>query len=159
MGLLRFIGNLVWFVFGGIWLGLGWLIVGALCCITVILYPFGVACFRIAGFSFFPFGKELVPGEWIGKTRVPGTGVMNVIWCVLFGWWLALGSAVVGIAHCCTIIGIPNGIACFKIARASFAPLGKQAVPHDVAKLARERWVEKQVDAMFVKADGPSVEP
>ena len=86
--------------------------------------PFGVACFRIAGFSFCPFGKKLVPTGDAGL----GTAIFNIIWIVFAGFWLALGSAVLGVAYCLTIIGIPWGIACFNIAQASFAPLGKRVV-------------------------------
>lgn len=150
MGILRFIGNLIWFVFGGIWLGLSWVLAGLVCFITILLIPYGVACFRIAGFSFFPFGKRLVPAEWVGETRIPGTGLMNFLWALLFGWWLALWAALVGVGACLTIVGIPGGIACFHIAKASFAPLGKRTVSADVAKLAYQRHVEKQVDKMTV---------
>lgn len=85
---------------------------------------FGVACFRIAGFSFCPFGKKLVESESAGVC----TALLNLIWIVFAGFWLALGSAILGVAYCITIIGIPWGIACFNIAQASFAPLGKKVV-------------------------------
>ena len=119
-----FIGNLLWFAFGGIWLGTAWLLVGLACCCTIVGIPFGIACFRIAGFAFCPFGKKLVPVADAGVC----TFLLNVIWIVFAGFWLALGSAITGIAWCCTIIGIPWGIACFNIAQASFAPLGKRVV-------------------------------
>ena len=121
---MSFIGNILWFAFGGIWLGLSWIVAGILCCCTVVGIPFGVACFRIAGFSFCPFGKKLVESEFAGVC----TALLNLIWIVFAGFWLALGSAILGIAYCITIIGIPWGIACFNIAQASFAPLGQKVV-------------------------------
>ena len=119
-----FVGNILWFAFGGIWLGLSWVMAGLLCCCTIVGIPFGVACFRIAGFSFCPFGKKLVPTGDAGL----GTAIFNILWIVFAGFWLALGSAMLGVACCLTIIGIPWGIACFNIAQASFAPLGKRVV-------------------------------
>ena len=121
---MTFIGNLLWFVFGGIWLGLSWVIAGCLCCCTIIGIPFGVACFRISGFAFCPFGKKLVSD---GSGGV-GTTLLNLVWIVFAGVWLAVGHIVAGVFYCCTIIGIPAGIACFNIAQASFAPLGKEVV-------------------------------
>lgn len=118
---MTFIGNLLWFAFGGIWLGLAWLLIGLLWRCTIIGIPFGIASFRIAGFAFCPFGKKLVPSPNAGT----GTAFLNLIWIVFAGFWLALGSAIAGVLWCCTIIGIPLGIACFNIAQASFAPLGK----------------------------------
>lgn len=121
---MAFIGNLLWFVLGGVWLGLAWIVSGLLCCCTVIGIPFGVACFRIAGFAFCPFGKKLVPSANAGVC----TALLNFVWIIFAGFWLALLSAIAGIFWCCTIIGIPLGIACFNIAQASFAPLGKVVV-------------------------------
>ena len=121
---MTFIGNLLWFAFGGIWLGLAWVLVGLLWCCTIIGIPFGIASFRIAGFAFCPFGKKLIPSPNAGM----GTALLNLIWIVFAGFWLALGAALTGLLWCCTIIGIPWGIACFNIAQASFAPLGKVVV-------------------------------
>ena len=121
---MAFVGNILWFVLGGVWLGLSWLLAGLVCCCTIVGIPFGVACFRIAGFAFCPFGKKLVPAPGAGV----GTAILNIIWIVFAGFWLALSSAIAGIICCCTIIGIPCGIACFNIAQASFAPLGKRVV-------------------------------
>ena len=119
------IGNILWFVLGGFWLGLEWVLSGVLCFCTIIGIPYAVACFRIAGFAFFPFGRT------IKKSRNAGvcTFVLNVIWVVFAGVWLWISSVLAGIFFCCTIIGIPFGIACFRIAKVSFAPLGKKVVP------------------------------
>lgn len=122
---MPFIGrNLFWFAFGGVWIGVIWILVGVLCCCTIIGRPFGIACFRIAVFSFFPFGKKLVKSESADVC----TARLNFIWIVFAGFWLALGFAILGVAFCITIMGIPWGIECFNMAQASFAPLGKKVV-------------------------------
>ena len=147
---MAFIGNLLWFIFGGgLLLGLSWLLVGAVWCITVVGIPIGIGCFRVAGFAFFPFGKELVSAELVGEERIAGTGIMNFLWCVLCGLWLAIGHALIGVSECLTIIGIPFGLANFKLAAASFAPLGKRTVSKDVAAAARARAAQEMLQARF----------
>ena len=145
---MAFIGNLLWLVFGGgLFLGLAWLIFGLIWCVTIVGIPVGIGCFRVAGFAFFPFGKELVPAEWVGEKRIVGTGIVNFLWCILSGLWLAIGHILVGIADCLTIIGIPFGLANFKLAGASFAPLGKRTVSKAVAAEARARRARAELDA------------
>lgn len=119
-----FIGNILWFAFFGIFLGLSWWLAGLICFLTIIGIPFGVACFRVGLFAFCPFGRKLESRPDAGV----GTAILNVIWIIFAGFWLALESIIVGILCCLTIIGIPFGIACFNIAQASFAPLGKRIV-------------------------------
>lgn len=148
---MSFALNLLWFVFLGFTLGIYWCIAGVLCFVTVVGIPFGFACFRIAGFAFLPFGKDLIPAEMMGGKRIPGTGLMNFIWCVFFGWWLALAAALIGLFYFVTIIGIPCGVACFNISKVSFAPLGKTTVSADMAKAARERWNKEKLDKAFAK--------
>lgn len=148
---MAFALNLLWFVFGGVFLGLLWSIAGALCFASVIGIPFGFACFRIAGFAFLPFGKDLIPTEMMGGKRILGTGLMNFIWCLFFGWWLALYAALAGLFYFITIIGIPCGVACFNISKVSFAPLGKITVSVDMAKVARERWNKEKLEKAFAK--------
>lgn len=121
---MSLIGNVIWFLLIGLEMGLAWLVVGLLFCCTIVGIPYGVASFRIAGFAFFPFGKDIVPSENAGAC----TFILNVIWVVFAGLWLWLLSVIAGIIWCCTIIGIPFGIACFRIAKVSFAPLGKIVV-------------------------------
>lgn len=118
------LGNVLWFIFAGLWLGLSWLVSGLVFCCTIIGIPYGIASFRIAQFAFFPFGKDVVKSGNAGVC----TFLLNVIWVVFAGLWLWIGSVVAGIVFCCTIIGIPFGIACFRIAKVSFAPLGKKVV-------------------------------
>ena len=123
-----FLLNLLWFVFGGFLLGLSWIFAGILCYISIIGIPFGVACMRIASFAFFPFGKALVPAETLGEQVIPGTALMNILWFIFVGFWLALEQLTTGIALCLTIIGIPFGLAHFKLCLASLAPLGQRVV-------------------------------
>lgn len=148
---MTFVFNLLWFVFGGFLTGLAWIICGLFCCLTIVLIPFGIACFRISSFAFFPYGKDLVRAEMLGEKRIFGTGLLNFIWVIFFGFWLALAEAIYGIILCITIIGIPWGIACFNISKASFAPLGKRVVSKEMAKIARERWNREQLEKQFSK--------
>lgn len=144
---MAFIGNLLWLLFGGgLVLGLSWLLVGCIWCLTIVGIPIGIACFRIAGFAFLPFGKDLVPAEYVGEKRIAGTGLMNFLWCVCSGLWLAIAHVLTGLADCLTVIGIPFGLANFKIAIAAFAPLGKRAVSVDVAEAARSRAAKAALD-------------
>lgn len=147
---MAFIGNLLWFIFGGgIIFGLSWLIIGAIWCVTIVGIPIGIGCFRVAGFAFFPFGKELVPAELVGEKRIIGTGLVNFLWCIFSGLWLAIGHAVIGLAQCLTIVGIPFGMANFKLASVSFAPLGKRTVSKALAQEARARNAKVQLDEKF----------
>ena len=122
--MLALLCNLAWFLLGGIWLGLSWVVAGLLFCCTIIGIPYGIASFRIAGFAFFPFGKDVVRSGNAGTC----TFILNVIWVVFAGFWLWLAAIIEGVAFCLTIIGIPFGFGCFKIAKVSFAPLGKKVV-------------------------------
>ena len=122
---MALLGNILWFLLGGLWLGLEWLLYGIAFCCTIIGIPYGIACFRIAGFAFFPFGRTIAESENAGVC----TFVLNVIWVVFAGLWLWISAVISGVILCCTIIGIPFGLACFRIAKVSFAPLGKKVVP------------------------------
>ena len=126
---MRLLGNILWFVFGGgIIAGLSWLLWGVVLALTVVGIPFAFAAFRIAGFAFWPFGRELVDARSVGEERIVGTGLMNLLWIVLAGIWLAIAHVISGVVLCLTLIGIPFGLAHFKLARVSFAPLGKRVV-------------------------------
>src|SRR6266567_1674068 len=109
--MLRFIGNVIWLLLAGLPLALAYV-------------PFGIASFRLAGYALWPFGRTVV--------RRPGAGagsmIGNVIWFLVAGLWLALAQVVIGIVLCLTIIGIPFGIACFKMAGLALFPLGKEVV-------------------------------
>lgn len=135
MGLLRLIGNILWFVLGGVFMGLAWWLVGVIAFISIIGIPWGRACFVIGGFTFWPFGREAVSRRALSGAEDIGTGplgaVGNVIWLVLFGWWLALGHVASAIADFITIIGIPFGIQHLKLALISLWPIGVQIIPSD----------------------------
>jgi uncharacterized membrane protein YccF (DUF307 family) len=124
---MRFILNIIWLVLEGFWMAIGYAIAGLICFLLIITIPFGIACFRIAGYVLWPFGNTVVrrPGAGIGAA------IGNVIWLVLFGWWLALGHLIAGVLLCLTIIGIPLGLASFKLIPISLLPLGAQIVPSD----------------------------
>lgn len=127
--MLVLLGNLLWFIFGlGVVSWAGWMLLGILQCLTLIGIPFGIAAFRIAGFAAFPFGKDLVDNRVLGERRIPGTSLANLVWILLAGLWLTIGHAVAGVGYCVTVVGIPFGLAHFKLAQVSFAPLGKTVV-------------------------------
>jgi uncharacterized membrane protein YccF (DUF307 family) len=121
---MRLILNLIWFVLAGIWLALGYLLAAILCFILIVTIPFGIAALRIAGYALWPFGRTVVRRSDAGV----GSTVGNVLWVLLFGWWLALEHLLTGIALCITIIGIPLGLANFKLIPISLAPLGREIV-------------------------------
>ena len=114
------IGNILWFLFGGLIGGLAWVLAGCLWCITIIGIPVGLQCFKFASLAFFPFGKEVVYG---------GGGfsfLVNLIWIIFFGLEMAIGYCILGCLWCITIVGIPIGMQCFKFAALSFFPFGKE---------------------------------
>lgn len=124
---MRLILNVVWLIFGGLWLALGYAVAGVILCILIITIPFGIAAFRMANFTLWPFGRTLADKSDAGT----GSLVGNIIWLVLAGWWLALAHIATGIAQCVTIIGIPLGLANFKLVPVSLFPLGKRIVDVD----------------------------
>ncbi|MEU3753576.1 YccF domain-containing protein [Streptomyces olivoreticuli] len=124
---MRFILNVIWLVLCGLWMAIGYVVAGLICCVLIITIPFGIASFRIAGFALWPFGRTTVERDDAGA----GSLIGNVIWFVFAGWWLALGHIFTGIALCLTIIGIPLGIANFKLIPISLMPLGREIVPTD----------------------------
>lgn len=130
--MIRFILNVLWFICGGLVTGLGWLLAGVLLAITIVGLPYAGAAFRIAGFAFWPFGKEIVSREILTGRSDLGTGamgtVLNVIWFLLAGWWLALGHVMVAVAEAITIIGIPFAIKDLQLAHIALAPIGREVV-------------------------------
>jgi uncharacterized membrane protein YccF (DUF307 family) len=122
---MKTIGNILWFVLSGLWLAIGYVLAGLVCCITIIGIPFGLQAFKLAGFALWPFGRTVVrqPTE----SSVLET-VFNVIWLLLFGWGLfiaALGSALL---LCITIIGIPFAIQAWKIGVLGLWPFGRTVI-------------------------------
>jgi uncharacterized membrane protein YccF (DUF307 family) len=125
--MMRTLLNVVWLVLAGLWMAIGYVLAGLICCILIITIPFGIASFRIANFALWPFGRTLVRRADAGLASTIG----NVIWVIVAGWWLALGHIFTGIALCVTIIGIPLGVANFKLIPVSLLPLGREIVPTD----------------------------
>lgn len=145
-------GNILWFVFGGgILAWVLWMVLGALLALTIVGLPFAQAAFRIAGFAAFPFGRELIDGRLVGEKRIVGTGLANFLWIVLAGVWLAISHVVSGVACFVSIIGIPFGLAHFKLASISFAPLGKKVVSKEMGMAARERAAREELEGRMGK--------
>jgi uncharacterized membrane protein YccF (DUF307 family) len=126
--MLRLILNQLWLVFGsGIVLAIGYGLAALVCFVLIVTIPFGVASLRLAYYSLWPFGRTLVTKPGAGLA----SGIANVLWVIVAGWWLALMHIVAGIAQCVTIIGIPFGVANFKLVPAAFWPLGREVVEID----------------------------
>jgi uncharacterized membrane protein YccF (DUF307 family) len=121
---VRLLGNIIWFVFSGLWLFLGYVLAALLCFILIVTIPFGVAALRIAFFGVWPFGRAVVPQPGKGV----GSSLGNILWFILAGWWLALTHLATGVALCLTIIGIPLGLANFKLINVSMRPFGREVV-------------------------------
>ncbi|MBC6462702.1 YccF domain-containing protein [Actinomadura sp. HBU206391] len=121
---MRTLLNVLWLVLAGFWMALGYVLAGIICCLLIITIPFGIASFRIAAYALWPFGKTVVRRPDAGAASAIG----NVIWLIFAGWWLALGHLFSGIALCLTILGIPFGIASFKLIPVSLLPLGREIV-------------------------------
>ncbi len=124
---MRTVGNILWFVLAGFWLALGYVVAGIVSFLLIITIPFGIASFRLAGYVIWPFGRTVVWKPQAGVWSVIG----NVVWVILFGWELALGHLVAGALLCLTIIGIPFGIASWKMVPLALLPLGRSVVPID----------------------------
>jgi uncharacterized membrane protein YccF (DUF307 family) len=124
---MKAILNVIWLVLCGLWMAIAYVIAGLICFALIITIPFGIASFRIASYVLWPFGRTIEPRRRAGV----GSMIGNIIWLVLFGWWLAIGHLVTGVALCVTIIGIPLGLANFKIIPITLLPLGVQIVPTD----------------------------
>ncbi|MCI5845862.1 MAG: YccF domain-containing protein [Oscillospiraceae bacterium] len=116
------LGNLIWFLVGGVWQGLSWLLAGLLWCITIVGIPIGLQCFKFASLAFFPFGKEVRYGGGAVST------IVNIIWLLISGIPLAITAVLDGLLLCITIIGIPFGLQCFKMAKLALMPFGAEIV-------------------------------
>ena len=130
MSVMRLVLNLIWLILCGWWMAILYVMAGIICFILfflIITIPFGIAAFRIASYVIWPFGRSIVMRRDAGI----GSLIGNIIWIILIGWWLALGHLTSGIALCLTIIGIPLGLADFKMIPISLIPLGVRIVPSD----------------------------
>ncbi len=118
---MKTFANILWFIFGGIWLALMWSLFGIILCITIIGIPFGIQCFKVARLSLFPFGKKV-------ELRFKTHPIANVLWIIFGGWEMALFYLICGVFNCITIIGIPKGLRCFKLMKLAFSPFGAKIV-------------------------------
>lgn len=130
---MRTLGNVLWFVLAGWWLALLYVVAGVLACVLIVTIPFGIAAFRLANFVVWPFGRTTVWRRDAGFWSLVG----NILWIILLGWELAIAHLVAGALLCLTIVGIPFGVACWKMVPLAFLPLGQQVVPGPQARVDR----------------------
>ncbi len=121
---MRTLLNIIWLVLSGLWLAIGYAVAGVVMFLLIITIPFGIASFRLAAYVLWPFGRTVVRRPDAGGASTIG----NIIWFVLVGLWMAIAHVVLGVALCLTLIGIPLGLANFKLAAVALAPLGKEIV-------------------------------
>lgn len=121
---LRTLLNIIWFLFGGFWLWLGYMFFGIIACIFIVTIPAGIASFRIASYVLWPFGKRVVDMPNAGA----GSALMNVVWFFVAGLWLAVGHVMTALAQSITIVGIPVAIANIKMIPITCFPFGKMVV-------------------------------
>lgn len=123
--MIRTLLNLIWLIFAGVELAIGYIVGGVVMMVTVIGIPFGVQAFKLAGYTLWPFGRAVVPDP--DRSGV-GSALGNILWLLLVGWWLAAAHFVFGLLLCLTIVGIPMGIASFKMAGLALMPFGRKIV-------------------------------
>lgn len=130
---MRTLLNIIWFLFGGLFLAIAYVIAGIVSCIFIVTIPFGIASFRMARYAIWPFGKAVVekPG---GAGAI--TGVANVIWFLVAGLWLAIGHVTSAAAQAITIVGIPLALANLKMIPVTCFPFGKEIVDSDMIPAA-----------------------
>jgi uncharacterized membrane protein YccF (DUF307 family) len=124
---INLILNIVWLIIWGLWMAIGYAVLGLLMFVFIITIPWGIASFRIANYVLWPFGRTTVERPDAGAASFAG----NIIWLIFAGIWLAIGHIIAGIGFCLTIIGIPFGIANFKMVPISLVPLGREIVTVD----------------------------
>jgi uncharacterized membrane protein YccF (DUF307 family) len=124
---MRPILNIIWLVLCGWWMAILYFVAGIICFVLIITIPFGIAAWRIADYVLWPFGRTIALRHNAGV----GSAIGNILWIILIGWWLAIGHLTSGILLCLTIIGIPLGLASFKLIPISLLPLGVEIVPAD----------------------------
>lgn len=121
---MRTLLNIIWLLFGGIWLWLGYMLAGVIACVFIVTIPAGLACFRIAQYVLWPFGRSVVPLPNAGT----GSALMNVVWFLIAGLWLAMGHVVTAATQAVTIVGIPLALANLKMIPVTCFPFGKTVV-------------------------------
>lgn len=122
---MKILLNVLWFLLSGLWMALAYVFAGLLMAFTIIGMPFAIQSFKLAGFALWPFGRVVIPRP---GADVALSTIGNFLWFILAGWWLALGHVFSGLLLFLTIIGIPFGVASFKLAGLSLVPFGKQIV-------------------------------
>jgi uncharacterized membrane protein YccF (DUF307 family) len=122
---VRTLLNIIWLLLCGVWMALGYVLAGIVCCLLIVTIPFGLAAFRIANFALWPFGRTIVRRSDAGAPSLIG----NAIWIIVAGFWLAIGHVVTAIALALTIIGLPLAAANLKLIPVSLTPLGRVIVP------------------------------
>jgi uncharacterized membrane protein YccF (DUF307 family) len=127
---VRLLLNIIWFVLAGLWMAIGYAFAALICFVFIITIPFGIAALRIGMFALWPFGKTVVKRADAGIA----SGIGNVLWFVLCGWWLALMHLLTGVLLCLTVIGIPLGLGSFKLIPVSLLPFGREIVSIDQAR-------------------------
>lgn len=139
--------NILNFVLGGFLTTLGWLFATMMSALLIITLPYTRSCWEISKMSLVPFGNDIVHVKYLEPTNTLshslGT-ILNILWFVLFGWWLCLMHIFSGIAQCLTIIGIPVGLANFKLAAIALFPVGQRVVPKELAELVRQQAAQQQ---------------
>lgn len=128
---MRFLLNVIWLVFGGFWLFLGYIFAGIVACLFIVTIPAGVACFRIAAYVLWPFGRRVVPIPGAGA----GSALMNFVWFIIAGVWLAIGHVITAFFQTITIIGIPLAIANLKLIPITCFPFGKMVIDDPTASI------------------------
>ena len=119
--MFHFLSNIIWILFGGIWLALLWVFAGILLCISIVGIPLGVQCFKAAKLSFAPYGKKVI----LNYGEHP---IANTVWAIVGGWEMAIAYFLFGILNCVTVVGIPRGIQCFKVMKLAFFPFGAKVI-------------------------------
>ncbi|MDY4281485.1 MAG: YccF domain-containing protein [[Pasteurella] mairii] len=139
--------NILNFILGGFATTLGWLLATIISALLIVTLPYSRSCWEITKMSFVPFGNDIIHVKYLEpKSATLNTlgSVFNVVWFILFGWWLCIFHIIAGISQCITIIGIPVGLANFKLAGISLFPVGQRVVSKELAQLARQRAAQQQ---------------
>lgn len=121
---MRTLLNVIWLVFGGLWLALGYVLAGIVACVLIVTIPFGIASFRMAGYALWPFGRSVVSKPGAGF----GSALGNVLWFLIAGLWLAIGHVTTAVAQAITIVGIPLAVANIKMIPVTCFPFGKDII-------------------------------
>lgn len=149
---LALVLNILNFVLGGFAVTLAWLLATVVSAVLIVTLPYTRSCWEITKMTFVPFGNDIIHVKYLEpKSAVENSigSVLNIVWFILFGWWLCLSNVFCGISQCLTIIGIPTGLAHFKIAAIALYPVGQRVLPKDTADLIRQQFTEQQYKQFY----------